>query len=301
MMRFIQPRSILVGTAFMLTLIACNANESAKTAAPANNANAAMVNGVPISESRVAMFAAKRAAQGQPDSAESRKMIIDYLSTQMLLAQEAFKKGLDKSPEALEQIDLARQSILTNAFVQDYFATAAVSDEALHAEYDKIKVQMAGTEYKARHILVEKEADAKAIIAKLKKDVKAFDALAKEKSKDTGSKDRGGDLGWFDPRVMVPEFGAAVAKLEKGKFTEEPVKSQYGYHVILLEDSREKQPPAFEQVKGSLKHQVQQENLKKLIDDIKAKAKIEIIQAPAAVATPAAAPEAKPTEADKKK
>lgn len=297
-MRFIQPRSILVGSAFMLTLIACNANESAKTAAPANNANAAMVNGNPISESRVDMFVAKRAAQGQPDSAESRKMIIDYLSTQMLLAQEAFKKGLDKSPETLEQIDLARQSILTNAFVQDYFATAAVSDEALHAEYDKIKTQMAGTEYKARHILVEKEADAKAIIAKLKKDVKAFDALAKEKSKDTGSKDRGGDLGWFDPRGMVPEFSAAVAKLEKGKFTEVPVKSQYGYHVILLEDSRAKQAPEFDKIKDSLKHQVQQENLKKLIDDIKAKAKIEIIQAP--VAAPAAAPETKPVEPAKK-
>ena len=135
--------------------------------------------------------------------------------------------------------------------------------------------------------MVAKEADAKEIIAKLKKDPKVFGALAKEKSMDTGSKVNGGDLGWFDPQVMVPEFGAAVAKLDKGKFTEESVKSQFGYHVILLEDSRPVQVPPLEQVKDQLTQQVQQQNLKKFIEDMKAKAKIDFLSAsaPASVTT----------------
>ena len=295
---YIKTRNLLVGIASMLTLIACNANESEKTAAPAGNANAATVNGIAISESRVDMIVKQRAAQGQPDSPELRKAIIDNLAMQTLISQEAVKKGLDKSQETIEQIDLTRQSILTNAFIQDYIKNNPVSDEALNAEYDKVKSQMTGSEYKARHILVEKEADAKAIIAKLKKEPGAFAALAKEKSKDAGSKEHGGDLGWFDPRGMVPEFGAAVAKLAKGKFTEEPVKSQFGYHVILLEDSRPKQVPPLEQIKPALKQQVQQQNLRKFFDELKAKAKIEIVQAPAAAAVPAA--EAKPAESVKK-
>ncbi|KXS33170.1 MAG: PpiC-type peptidyl-prolyl cis-trans isomerase [Candidatus Gallionella acididurans] len=135
---------------------------------------------------------------------------------------------------------------------------------------------------------MDKEALAKTIIAKLKKNPKLFDSLAKEYSKDPGSKGNGGELGWFDPRDMVPEFGAAVAKLAKGKFTLEPVKTQFGYHVILLEDSRAKQAPTFEQVKPQLARQVQDQNLKKLVDDMMSKAKIEI------TASPAAAPGKKP-------
>lgn len=293
-MKFIQPRNIAVGAAFMLTLIACNANESGKATA---TANAATVNGLPISESRVANLMANRPAKSAEEKTEMRKNIIDYLTAQTLLSQEALKKGLDKSQETQEQLDMARQSILANAFVHDFMATATASEEAMRAEYDKLKSQAAGTEYKARHILVEKEADAKAIIAKLKKDIKAFESLAKEKSKDGGSKDRGGDLGWFDPRMMVPEFGAAVAKLAKGGLTQEPVKTQFGYHVILLEDSRAKEPPTFEQMKDSLKRQVQQQSLRKHIDELKAAAKIEIAQPP----TPADAPkEAAPAQAAKK-
>ena len=225
---------------------------------------------------------------GQPDSPETRKAIINQLAMQMLVSQEAIKKNLDKTPEVIDQINLTQQSILANAFVQDYIKNNPVSDDMLKAEYDKVKAQMSGTEYKARHILVDKEAEAKDIIAKLKKNAKLFDSLAKEYSKDPGSKDKGGDLGWFDPRGMVPEFGAAVAKLEKGKFTLEPVKTQFGYHVILLEDSRTKQIPTFEQVKPQLVKRVQEQNMKKLIDDMMAKAKIEI------TASPAAAPAKKP-------
>ena len=195
---------------------------------------------------------------------------------------------------------MAKQSVLAQAFVQDYIKHNEVTDAQLAAEYDKLKAQSSGNQYKARHILVEKEDDAKAIIAKLNKDPKAFDALAKAQSKDPGSKDKGGDLGWFDPHSMVPEFGAALAKLTKGKFTEEPVKTQFGYHVIMLDDTRPNTTtiPPLEQIKAGLTQQLGQQNLKKLLDEMKAKAKIVITETPAAApVTPAITPEAAPASA----
>ncbi len=283
----IKSRLVLGSAIALLALTACN-NKDADKAVSAKSPAAATVNGTAISQKQVDMIMKQQAAQGMPDNAESRKMIIDNIAIQMVVAQEAIKKGLDKTPETLDQLNMAKDSILANAFVQDYIKTATVTDAMLTAEYDKIKAQAAGNQYKARHILVETEAEAKDIIAKLKKDVKSFDALAKAKSKDPGSKDKGGDLGWFDPRGMVPEFGAAVAKLEKDKFTEEPVKSQFGYHVILLEDTRANPIPTLEQVKPRLTQQVQQENLKKMLDEMKAKAKIEIVAAPAPAAAASA-------------
>jgi len=278
----IKPGILMASAASLLTLCACNISDFSA----GKGAVAATVNGTAINESRVELMVKQQAAQGQPDTPELRKGIIEHLAMQLLLSQEAIKKGLHKTPEVLDQFELTQQSILANAYVQDYFKTP-ISDDMLKAEYDKLKAKMtgmSGTEYKARHILVEKEAEAKDIIAKLKNDPKVFDGIAKEKSKDPGSKDKGGDLGWFDPRGMVPEFGAAVAKLAKGKFTEVPVKSQFGYHVILLEDSRAKQMPPLDQIKPMLQQQAQQQNLKKLLDDTKANAKIEIVQAAAPLA-----------------
>jgi peptidyl-prolyl cis-trans isomerase C len=216
---------------------------------------------------------------------------------QFLLSQESVKKGIDKKPEVLDQIDLTRQSILANAFVQDYFKNSPVSDDMMKAEYEKIKAKMTGNEYKARHILVDKESEARDIITKLKKNPKVFESLAKQKSKDSGSKASGGDLGWFDPHAMLPEFSAALTKLAKGKFTEEPVKTQFGYHVILLEDSRPKMFPPMDQVKPQLQQQIQQQNLQKLLDDLKAKAKIEITQSTVSPASPA--DKSKPAETSK--
>ncbi len=280
-----KSRIVLVSAVSLLILGACN-SKTGNTSATGEIA--ATVNGTPISKSSVDQMIGQRSAMGQPDSPEARKAIINQLAMQLLVSQEAIKKNMDKMPEVADQVNLTQQSILANAFVQDYKKNNPVSDDMLKAEYDKVKAQMSGTEYKARHILVAKEADAKAIIAKLKKNAKLFDSLAKEYSTDQGSKDKGGDLGWFDPRAMVPEFGAAVAKLEKGKFTLEPVKTQFGYHVILLEDTRAKSVPAFEQIKPQLIERVQDHNIKKLVDGMMAKAKIEI------TASPAAAPAKKP-------
>ncbi len=279
---------LLTGAVMALTLGACTQKSPDAGVTATKDSVAATVNGTPIGQKQVEMVLKQQASQGMPDNAESRKMIIDNLALQMLVAQEAVKKGMDKVPETAAQLDMNRQSVLAQAFVEDYMKNNVVTDAMLAAEYEVFKTKSAGNQYKARHILVEKEADAKEIIAKIKKDAKAFDGLAKANSKDPGSKDKGGDLGWFDPRSMVPEFGGAVAKLEKGQLTDEPVKSQFGYHVILLDDTRSTPVPTLEQIKPGLSQQLQQQNLKKMLDDMKAKAKIDIVGAPAASASAAA-------------
>jgi peptidyl-prolyl cis-trans isomerase C len=283
---FIQSKILLASAASVLALIACSSKDAPQSAAPAREPVAATVNGMPISERLVGMMLKQRTDLGRAASAESRNAFIENLAMQLIVTQAAIDKGLDKVPEVADKMELARQSILIDAFVQDYLKNNPVSDDMLNAAYEKVKAQASGTEYKARHILVENEAEAKDIIARLKKNPKSFEALAREKSKDRGSKGNGGDLGWFDPRGMVPEFGAAVAQLAKGKFTEVPVKTQFGYHVILLEDSRPQQAQPLEQIKTALTQQVQQQNLKKVFDDMKAKAKIEIVQAPAPASAP---------------
>ncbi|MBR7800394.1 foldase protein PrsA [Undibacterium fentianense] len=283
-----KSRFMIGGAMAVLALSACSQSAD-KAADGAQNVIAATVNGKPISKKQVDMIMKQQAAQGMPDNPEMRKMVIDNLAMASLVAQEAVKKGLDKSGDVADQLEMMKTNVLAQGFVDDYLKSAPVTDAQYAAEYEKIKAATAGNEYSARHILVEKEEDAKAIIAKLKKDIKQFGALAKAQSKDPGSKDKGGELGWFDPRGMVPEFGNAVTQLEKGKFTETPVKSQFGYHVIVLDDSRAKEAPSLEQVKPRLTQQIQQTNLKKFLDELKEKAKIEIIgEKPAASASASA-------------
>jgi len=278
-MRSIKSGILLASAATLLALCACSADKDAKPAAQASKEPAAAtVNGVSLSQRTVDMMAKQGAETGHPDSPDNRKAIIDHLTLQMVVAEEAVKKGLDKAPEVAEQLDAIRQSVLANAYIQDFMKNNPVTDDMVKAEYERIKAMAAGTEYKARHILVEKEADANDIIAKLKKDPAAFAKLAIEKSKDPGSKPNGGDLGWVNPSGMVPEFGAALVKLEKGKFTTEPVKTQFGYHVIL-EDTKPIAAPPIETVKPQLTKQLQQQNAMKQLDALKAKAKIEVIGA----------------------
>ncbi|MES2015231.1 MAG: peptidylprolyl isomerase [Pseudomonadota bacterium] len=289
-----KSRVLMIGAASVLALASCTKKDSmaAPVVATAGDSVAATVNGTPIYTSTVDMMVKERTSQGQPDSPELRKAIIENLSMQTLVANEALKKGLDKAPDTARQMEILKQSLLANAYVQDWIKTTPVTDAMIKAEYDKANAKNSGNEYKARHILVATEAEAKDIIGKLSKDIKAFPALAKAKSMDPGSKANGGDLGWFNPAGMVPEFGAAVAKLEKGKFTTAPVKSQFGYHVIVLDDSRPVTPPPLEQVKEQLKQQIQRSNLKAMLDDMKAKAKIDVVGAPAAPVAPMVPPAA---------
>jgi peptidyl-prolyl cis-trans isomerase C len=293
-MRTNKTGILLASAVSLLVVAACDTGKDARPAAQASKEPAAVtVNGTAISQRTVDMLVKQGAGSGRADSPEARNAIIEQLAMQMVVAEEAVKKGLDKTPEVADQINVVRQSVLANAYVQDYLKTNPITDEMVKAEYDRIKATVTGVEYKARHILVEKEAEAKDIIAKLNKDPAAFAKLAAEKSKDPGSKVKGGDLGWFDASRMVPEFGAAVSKLEKGKFTEVPVKSQFGYHVILLEDSRPIEAPPIEEVKPQLSQQLQQQNMKKQLDALKAAAKIEIVGAATPASSASAASAAK--------
>jgi peptidyl-prolyl cis-trans isomerase C len=276
-MRTNKTGILLASAVSLLVVAACDTGKDARPAAQASKEPAAVtVNGTAISQRTVDMIAKQGAGSGRPDTPESRKAIVDQLALQLVIAQEAVKKGLDKTPEVVEQMDAIRQSVLANAYVEDFIKKNPISDDMLKAEYERIKATMTGTEYKARHILVEKESEARDIIAKLDRNAGAFEKLAKEKSKDPGSKTKGGDLGWFDVQRMVPEFGAAVTRLEKGKFTEKPVKTQFGYHVILLDDSRPVQAPPMDEVKPQLGQQLLQQSVKKQLDALKAQATIEV-------------------------
>lgn len=269
-----QSIAVTLVSALMIAVPALAADKPAKPAAAAEKpAKFATVNGVVITKSAADAFVAEQVAQGAQDTKELREAVREELIRREVMAQEAKKKGLDKKPETAAQMEMARQAILIRALVQDSFKTNPITDADERAEYERIKAQMSGTEYKSRHILVEKEDDAKAIIDKLGTGA-AFADLAKE-SKDQGSKDNGGDLGWSAPTAFVKPFGDALAALEKGKYTMTPVKSEFGYHVIMLEDTRPLQPPPFEQVKAQLAQRLQQQRVEKMIVDLRAKAKVE--------------------------
>jgi len=281
-MKYVKSGILFASAASLFVLSGCNPAKEAKPAdQAARGPAAATVNGIPISQRTVDIIAKQGAGTGQPDTPESRRAIIDQLALQMVVAEDAIKKGLDKTPEVADQIDTMKQNVLAGAYVQDYIKNNPVSDEAVKAEYERIKATITGNEYKARHILVEKEFEARDIIARLKREPGAFAKLAMEKSKDQGSRAKGGDLGWFDLSRMVPEFGDAVGKLGKGKFTQEPVKTQFGYHVILLEESKPIEAPPLEEVKPQIAQQLQQQNLRKQLDVFKAGAKVEMVGAAA--------------------
>jgi peptidyl-prolyl cis-trans isomerase C len=231
------------------------------------------VNGKPIPKSRVEFIVKQRAAQGQPDNDQARKMILDNLVTQEVVAQEADRKGYGKSAEVRAQLDLMRQQVLVQALIQDHLKAHPIKDEDLHAEYDKVKATRGEKEYKARHILVDKDTEANEIIAQLKKGAK-FEDLAKQ-SKDPGSKDKGGDLDWNPPTTFVKPFADALAKLEKGKYTETPVQSQFGWHVIQLDDVRAQQFPPFDSVKPQLQQRLQEQEIQKYVFELRSKAKIQ--------------------------
>jgi len=245
----------------------------AQTAAKAPTPKPVTVNGKPIPKSRVDFIVKQRATQGQPDSEQARKAILDNLITQEVVAQEADRRGFAKTSDVRAQLELMRQQVLVQALVQDHLKKHPVKDEDMLAEYNKVKASRGDKEYKARHILVDKDSEANEIIAQLKKGTK-FEELAKQ-SKDPGSKDKGGDLDWNPPGTFVKPFAEALAKLEKGKYTETPVQTQFGWHVIQLDDVRSAQFPAFDTVKPQLLARMQEQEVQKFITELRSKAKIE--------------------------
>lgn len=257
----------------LAALLVAGAIVSAPALAAEKGKAFATVNGQPISQTVFNAFTAEQQAQGAPDSPELKDAIKEELVRREILAQEAKKKGLDKNPNIQGQIELAKQAVLIRAFLSDYVKANPISEAQLKAEYELIKTNLGTTEYKSRHVLVEKEEDAKAIIAKLDKGEK-FSELAKQ-SKDPGSKDKGGDLGWSSPAAYVKPFGEALTKLKKGDYTKTPVKSDFGYHVIQLEDSRPATPPPFDQVKPQLQQRAGQQQIENLVKELRGKAKVD--------------------------
>jgi len=234
----------------------------------------AKVNGVTIPQSRVDILIKEMTAQGRPDTPQMRDAIRQELINREIVAQEAIKKGLHKRPEVATQIELQRQAVLINAYLQDYLKAHPVSEDDVRKEYERVKETAGAREYKVRHILVETEDEAKQVIAQVKGGA-SFEKLAGEKSKDQGSKGRGGDLDWATPARYVPAFGQAITNLKKGQMTEAPVQTQFGWHVIRVDDERPSKFPAFEEAKPQIEQQMRQQTVNKAFADLRAKAKIE--------------------------
>lgn len=241
----------------------------------AEEKSAAMVNGVSIPQARIDLRVKAAASQGQADSPDLRKAVKEDMINLEVMTQEAKAAGLDKNPDVLQQIELAKQQVLVGAFVQNYLKDHPIGDDQLKQEYDSLKAKLGTKEYSSRHILVKTEAEAREIIKELggKKPAK-FEKLA-EKSLDTGSAAQGGSLGWAVPTNFVPPFADALSSLKKGETTKEPVQTQFGWHVIRVDDIRDLKVPAFEEAKPRLLQNLQQQLIKKAVDDLRAKARIE--------------------------
>jgi len=247
------------------------AKDSSKAAAKAGAV--ATVNGVAVPRARLDALMQQQRARGAPDNEQTRTNVRDELVNREVLMQEAQKTGLGKSPEVLGQLDLARQEIIISAYLRDWVRKHPVSDAEVQKEYDRVRAEQGDREYRARHILVETEDQAKSLIAELKKGGK-FEELAGKNSKDPGSKERGGDLDWHNPGDFDKQFSEAMMKLEKGKYTETPVRTRYGFHIIQLEDVRSGRFPALAEVKPRIQQQLVQSRIDELIRGLRAKAQV---------------------------
>jgi peptidyl-prolyl cis-trans isomerase C len=256
-------------------LLSLVATASLAVALPALAQNLAIVNGKAIPKARLEALSQQLAAAGRPVPPEMEGQLREAVIMREIFMQEAQKAGLDASDSYKTQLEAARQDILIRALFDDFRKRGgAVSDEEAKAEYDKFVAANSGKEFKARHILVEKESEAKDIIAKIKKGAK-FEDIAKKQSKDPGSGANGGDLDWAPANAYVTEFTEAMLKLGKGQMTDAPVKSQFGWHIIRVDDIREAQLPKFEDVKPQIVQQLAQTKLGNFQRELREKAKVE--------------------------
>jgi len=236
--------------------------------------NLAVVNGKPVPLSRVEALKQQVERSGRPVTPEILAQIKEELIAREIFMQEARKRGLETSEDYKAQIELARQSLLIRELFANFQKKNPISETEIKAEYDKFVAANGGKEYRARHILVDKEEEAKALMAELKKGAK-FEDLAKKASKDPGSGANGGDLDWANASSYVAEFSNAMVKLEKGQMTEAPVKSQFGFHIIRVDDVREAQLPKLEEVKPQISQQLTQSKLGKFQEELRSKAKVQ--------------------------
>jgi peptidyl-prolyl cis-trans isomerase C len=266
----------LVAGTFAVGAVAQDKAAPKKAAAPEKAAAGGkiVVNGVTIPQSRLDLMNKELTASGQPNTPERQQAVKDELINREVLVQAAQKRGLDKNAEVMAQIDMARQAVLVRALFESEVKANPITDADLQKQYEEFKKSMGENEYKVRHILVDKEDDAKTIIADLGKGAD-FAKLAKEKSKDPGSKDNGGDLDWGPAARYVKPFADAVMAMKKGQTTTAPVKTDFGYHVIRLDDVRPLKVPSFDELKEQFRQRAQQQQIQKLVMDLRGKAKVE--------------------------
>ena len=255
-------------------LLVCAAALMAVTAQSALAQNIAIVNGKAVPKARLDALAQQVAKSGRPVTPDVQAQMREAVIVREIFAQEAEKLGLVGSDDFKSQMEIARQSILITSLIEDFKKKNAVTDAELKTESDKFSAANGGKEYKARHILVEKEAEAKAIIASLKKGGK-FEDIAKKQSKDSGSGANGGDLDWANPSSYVAEFTQAMLKLNKGQMTDAPVKTQFGFHIIRVDDIRNAQLPSFDELKPQIAQQIEQQRLGAYQQGLRDKAKVE--------------------------
>lgn len=256
-------KKVLLGILAVLSLLA--------TIAVSADEWVTKVNGTAIPQARIDL---RVKASGQADSPELRKAVREEMINLEVLGQEATRLGLNKIPEAVQQLELARLSVLSGVFVQDYLNKHPVSDSQIQQEYERMKPSLGGTEFNIRHILLANDRDAKEIIAQLGKGAD-FEKLAAEKSKDTNSAGHGGALGWSLPGIFVPQIGKAIQSLQKGSYSKQPVLSPLGWHVIKLDDVRERKVAPLETLKPQIVQYLQQQILQKVIADLRIKARVE--------------------------
>ncbi len=243
-------------------------------AGPALAQNIAVVNGKPVPTARLNALKAQIEKSGRPVNQDMLAQLKEEVVAREIFMQEARKRGLDASEDYKNQLELARQTILIRELFADFQKKNPVTDAEIQAEYDKFVKENGGKEYRARHILVESEDQAKALIAEIKKGAK-FEDLAKKNSKDPGSGANGGDLDWASAGSYVAEFSNAMVKLGKGELSEAPVKSQFGWHIIRVDDVREAQLPKLDEVKAQIAQQLQQQKMGKFQEDLRSKAKVQ--------------------------
>jgi len=250
------------------------AQKPAPPPAPGTQGPVATVNGVAIPRQRAEFVIKQQTARGAQDSVELRSRVRDVLINNEVIAQEANKAGIAKKAEVQAQLEMARQEIIVNSYVNEWILKHPPTDAEIQTEYERAKATTGTTEYKARHILVENEDEAKKLIADLKKGGK-FEDLAQKNSKDPGSKDRGGDLDWQIPGVFDKGFADAMVALTKGKMTDAPVRTRFGFHIIQLDDVRPVKIPPLTEVKPQIQQRLMQIKVDKMVSELRAKAKVE--------------------------
>ncbi|CAB3717464.1 peptidylprolyl isomerase [Paraburkholderia rhynchosiae] len=247
---------------------------AACAAAPAFAQNIAVVNGTPIPKARADALIDQLVHQGQQNTPQLQMAVREELVNREILMQEALRRGLPNRPDIKAQIAVAQQTVVLRSLIEDFVKKNAPTDAEITARYNALVKDAGGKEYHLHHILVDNEQQAKDLIAKIKGGA-SFEDLAKQFSKDPGSGKNGGDLDWSDPKAYVPEFADAATHLQKGQMSDTPVHTQFGWHIIRVDDVRSITPPPLEQVRPQIAQQIQQEKLQAFEEGLRKNAKIQ--------------------------